>query len=156
MTDQPLSVLFLRTGNSARSQMAEALLRKLSRDQIEVHSAGSAPKTEVHPMARAVLEKEYNIDTTKLRTKSLDRFLDRQFDYVITLCDQAAESCPVFPGDPDRIHWSFDDPAIVADEDERRRAFEKAATSLAGRLRIWLSLPQISERLAKPTLSGGR
>ena len=156
MTDQPLSVLFLCTGKSARSQMAEALLRKLSRDQIEVHSAGSAPKTEVHPMARAVLEKEYNIDTTDLRTKSLDRFLDRQFDYVITLCDQAAESCPVFPGDPDRIHWSFDDPATVADEDERRRAFEKAATGLAGRLRIWLSLPQISERLDKPTLSGGR
>src|SRR5262245_31989331 len=131
--------------------MAEALLRQLSRNQIEVHSAGSTPATEVHPMAKAVLEKEYNIDTSDLRTKSLDEFLNRHFDYVITVCDRAAESCPVFPGDPNRIHWSFEDPASVADEDERRRAFEQVATGLAGRLRIWLSLPQISGRLAQPT-----
>jgi arsenate reductase len=82
-----------------------------------------------------------------LHPKSLSLFLDRRFDYVITVCDRAAETCPVFPGDPQRIHWSFEDPAAVADEEARRRAFEHVATGLAGRLRIWLSLPDVSRRL---------
>ena len=149
MSDERLSVLFLCTGNSARSQMAEALLRYLSRNQIDVSSAGSAPKTEVHPLARSTLETTYGIDTSGLYPKSLDRFLDRRFDYVITVCDRAAESCPVFPGDPERIHWSFDDPAAVEDAAARRRAFQHVAAGLTGRLRIWLSLPDISRRLAR-------
>jgi protein-tyrosine-phosphatase len=147
MADERLSVLFLCTGNSARSQMAEALLRQLSRNRIDVYSAGSVPQAEVHPMARATLESKFSIDTDNLYPKSLDRFIDRQFDYVITVCDRAAESCPVFPGDPQRIHWSFEDPAAVVDDAQRRRAFESVATGLAGRLRIWLSLPEVSRRL---------
>ena len=98
-------------------------------------------------MARETLESKYGIDTTELEPKSLGRFLGRQFDYVITVCDRAAESCPVFPGDPKRIHWSFEDPAAIDDELKRRRAFENVATGLAGRLRIWLALPEVSSRL---------
>ena len=142
-----VSVLFLCTGNSARSQMAEALLRHLSRSRIDVASAGSAPQAAVHPLARETLETTYGIDTSDLYPKSLDRFLDRRFDYVITVCDRAAESCPVFPGDPERVHWSFEDPAAVQDEAERRRAFQHVAAGLTGRLRIWLSLPDVSRRL---------
>lgn len=150
MAEQRISVLFLCTGNSARSQMAEAILRQLSANRIDVHSAGSAPQPDVHPMAKAVLEDKYGIDTADLYPKSLDRFVARRFDYVITVCDRAAESCPVFPGDPQRIHWSFEDPAAVSDEEQRRRAFEHAATGLSGRLRIWLSLPEVSRRLGSP------
>lgn len=148
MTDAPLRVLVLCTGNSARSQMAEAILRRLSANRIEVCSAGSVPQPEVHPAARAVLEDTYGIDTGDLHPKPIDRFLDRPFDYVITVCDRAAESCPVFPGDPERIHWSFEDPAAVTDETAQRRAFEHVATELAARIRVWLSLPDVRRRLA--------
>jgi arsenate reductase len=147
MSDERLCVLFLCTGNSARSQMAEALLRQLSGNRIDVYSAGSVPQPEVHPFARATLEEKFEIAASDLHPKSLNRFLDRDFDYVITVCDRAAESCPVFPGDPQRIHWSFEDPAAVQDETDRRRAFEHVAAGLAGRLRIWLSLPEVSRRL---------
>ena len=149
MSDRRLSVLFLCTGNSARSQMAEAILRQLSANAIDVYSAGSAPQPDVHPLARRTLESKYGVDTSDLHPKPLNQFLGRQFDYVITVCDRAAESCPVFPGDPQRIHWSFEDPAAVQGEAEQRRAFEHVATGLAGRLRIWLSLPDVSRR-AKP------
>jgi protein-tyrosine-phosphatase len=127
--------------------MAEALLRQLSRDRVDVYSAGSAPQPEVHPMARTTLESKFGIDTSDLNPKSLNRFLDRQFDYVITVCDRAAESCPVFPGDPERIHWSFEDPAAVLNEPERRHAFEQVAAGLVGRLRIWMSLPNVASRM---------
>ncbi len=149
MPERPLSVLFLCTGNSARSQIAEALTRHLSGNQIEAFSAGSAPHAEVHPMARAVLETRFGIDTTDLHPKSMTRFTDQRFDYVITVCDRAAESCPVFPGDPRRIHWSFEDPAAVQGDDEQRRAFEHVATGLAGRLRIWMSLPDVRRHLER-------
>jgi protein-tyrosine-phosphatase len=147
MPNQRLSVLFLCTGNSARSQMAEAILRQLSANAIDVYSAGSAPQPDVHPLARRTLESKYGVDTSDLHPKSLNQFLGHQFDYVITLCDRPAESCPVFPGDPQRVHWSFEDPAAVQGEVEQRRAFEHVATGLAGRLRIWLSLPDVSRRL---------
>ena len=147
MPDRRLSVLFLCTGNSARSQMAEAILRQLSANAIDVCSAGSAPQPDVHPLARQTLQSKYGVDTSDLHPKPLNQFLGREFDYVITVCDRAAESCPVFPGDPQRIHWSFEDPAAVRGEVEQRRAFEHVATGLAGRLRIWLSLPEVSRRL---------
>jgi protein-tyrosine-phosphatase len=144
-----LRVLFLCTGNSARSQIAEAILRQLSKNQIDVVSAGNVPQPEVHPLAKQVLEKRYGIDTSNLFPKSVDRFIGQHFDYVITVCDRAAETCPVFPGDPERIHWSFEDPAAVQDEDAGRRAFESVATGLAGRLRIWMALPAVRDRMAK-------
>lgn len=142
-----LRVLFLCTGNSARSQMAEALTRELSGHRIDVVSAGSAPQADVHPMAKAVLMDRFGVDTVGLRPKSLTQFLGQRFDYVITVCDRAAESCPVFPGDPQRIHWSFEDPAAVQGAESQRRAFEDVATGLSARLRIWMSLPEIHRRI---------
>jgi protein-tyrosine-phosphatase len=103
-------------------------------------------------MAIDVLTQRYGIDTHDLHPKNLDTFLGESFDYVITVCDRAAETCPVFPGDPERIHWSFDDPAAIEDEDARRRAFETVATELAARIRIWIALPAVRQRLA-PTPS---
>lgn len=147
MPDQPLSVLFLCTGNSARSQMAEAILRHLSHDKIDVASAGSAPQADIHPRARQAIERMLGIDMTDHHPKSIQQFLGSHFDYVITVCDRAAEVCPVFPGDPERIHWSFQDPAVVAGTDEeRQRAFDTVAQQLIGRIRVWMSLPAIGGR----------
>jgi protein-tyrosine-phosphatase len=142
-----LRVLFLCTGNAARSQMAEALLKKLSRDRADVFSAGTHPQPRVHPVAGEVLQDRFDIDPAGLRPKHLNQFLDERFDFVITVCDRAAENCPVFPGDPERIHWSFEDPAAVEEGPAQRRAFETVANGLAARLRIWMALPAIRQRL---------
>ena len=142
-----LRVLFLCTGNSARSQMAEGLLRKLSRGRVDVCSAGSSPKGEVHPLAADVLKTRFQVNTDDLFPKHLNRFVGQFFDYVITVCDRTAETCPTFPGDPERIHWSFEDPAACEDEEARRRAFELVANGLAARLRIWMALPAVHRRL---------
>jgi protein-tyrosine-phosphatase len=130
-----MRVLFLCTGNSARSQMAEALTRHLSKNRIEAVSAGTAPQPAVHPLAIATLRERYGIDPTDLVPKSVDRFLKEPFDYVITVCDHAAEACPVFPGHARRLHWSFEDPAAVENENERRRAFANVAEGLAARIK---------------------
>lgn len=145
---KPLRVLFLCTGNSARSQMAEALLRHLSDGRVEVHSAGTHPRPEVHPMALKTLVDRFGLGTDALFPKTLDRFMGQDFDYVITVCDSAAEACPVFPGAPERIHWSLRDPAAVeGTPEEQQRAFEDSAGDLARRLRLWLALPDVSRRL---------
>ena len=102
-------VLFLCTGNSARSQLAEALLARLGGDAVEVASAGSRPK-ELHPDAVLVM-REHGIDISGRRAKHLDEFAGRRFDYVITLCDRVREVCPEFPGPPQAIHWSIADPS---------------------------------------------
>lgn len=133
MGHDPLRVLFFCTGNAARSQMAEGLLRQLSGGRIQAFSGGTVPQAEVHALARSTLQDKYGIDTADLYPKSLDRFLGQTFDFVITVCDKIAERCPVFPSDPEHIHWSFDDPGPIADEDERRRAFEHVASGLAAR-----------------------
>ena len=142
-----LRVLFLCTGNSARSQIAEALFRKLSRGRADVFSAGASPATEVHPVALEVLESRFSVDTADLFPKHLDRFRGDRFDYVITVCDRTAETCPTLPGDPERIHWSVDDPVTVNGEEAQRRAFELVANGLAARLRIWMALPAVHRRL---------
>lgn len=111
-------VLILCTGNSARSQMAEGLLRDVADDSFDVESAGVAP-SHVRPEAVEAM-REIGIDISGHRSKSVDEFVDQQFDYIITVCDNARESCPVFPGDAKRIHWSFDDPAAVEGNDEKR------------------------------------
>lgn len=147
----PMRVLFLCTGNSARSQMAEALLRHMTHGGAEVFSAGTEPKAAIHPLARAVLEEKFHIDTAVLRPKHLSQFEGEQFDYVITVCDRAAESCPVFPGDPEQIHWSFPDPALL-DPSAQRSAFEKIASELTGRMRIWMALPKVRNRLDETLL----
>ena len=113
-------VLILCTGNSARSQMAEGILRHIAGDKFEVESAGVDPST-VRPEAINAMG-EIGIDITSHRSKSVDEFSDQEFDYVITVCDNAAERCPVFPGRAQRLHWSFEDPAAVEGTDEARLA----------------------------------
>lgn len=138
---KPLRVLFLCTENSARSQMAEALLRHLSHGSVEAYSAGSHP-TRLHPLAKQVLE-EQGITTHGLRAKSLDEFRGQSFDCIVTVCDRVRESCPTFPGDPECIHWSFADPALVeGTAEERLRAFEQISLQLTTRLRFLLTLLQ--------------
>ena len=145
---QPLRVLFLCTGNSARSQMAEAILRRVGKGAIEVESAGTLPRPDIHPMARRAAKELLDFDMDGQYPKTLDRFLGQHFDYVITVCDRAAESCPVFPGDPERIHWSFEDPAaVVGTDEEKQRAFDSTATQLLSRIRLWLSLPALRNRI---------
>ena len=110
------NVLILCTGNSARSQMAEGLLRDIAGDRLDVYSAGSQPSV-VNPFAiRAMAAR--GIDISGHRSKHLQEYLNTPFDYVITVCDNAAETCPVFPGPARRIHWSFPDPAAVTGSDE--------------------------------------
>ena len=143
-----LRVLFLCTGNSARSQMAEGLLRALSHQRIDVHSAGTIPQPQVNPRAVATMREKYGLDITAQFPKTLDRYGGAQWDYVITVCDRAAESCPVFPGDPQRIHWSFPDPAAAEGTPaDQQRAFDTVAADIAGRLRLWMQLPAIASQL---------
>jgi arsenate reductase (thioredoxin) len=111
-------VLFLCTHNSARSQMAEGLLRDLAGDQFEVMSAGTEA-TRVRPLAVRAME-EIGVDISGQESKTLNRYLDQPFDYVITVCDDANEACPFFPGAQSRLHWSFDDPSRAEGSDEER------------------------------------
>ncbi len=115
-----MRVLILCTGNSARSQMAEGLLRRLGGNRFEVFSAGTKP-TQVRPEAMAVM-REIGIDLSEHRSKSVDEFAGQEFDYVITVCDKAKEICPIFPARTKRIHWSLEDPAAVEGQDEQRLA----------------------------------
>lgn len=127
-------ILVLCTGNSARSQMAEGLLRAAVGDRFAIYSAGSKP-SQVRPEAIAVM-REIGIDISGHRSKHLDEFLGAEFRYVITVCDNAAETCPVFPGIAERIHWSFEDPAAVeGDEETRLGAFRRIRDQLAERVR---------------------
>jgi arsenate reductase len=130
---RPVRVLFLCTHNSARSQMAEAILRHLGQGQVETHSAGTEV-TRVHPLAIQAMAAK-GIDMTGHRSKHMDEFLGQQFDYVITVCDNARQSCPIFPGRSERIHWSIPDPsAVEGDEEARLGAFVAAADELRGRI----------------------
>ena len=128
-----MRVLILCTGNSARSQMAEGLLRHDAGDVYEVFSAGTKP-TRVRPEAISVM-REVGIDISGHRSKSVDEFAGQDFDYVITVCDNAKESCPIFPAKTKRIHWSIEDPAAVqGSEEETLTAFRRARDELRARL----------------------
>ena len=134
-----IRVLFLCTHNSARSQMAEGILRDLGGDRVEVASAGTEA-TRVHPLAVREMA-DRGIDISGQRSKTLNEFLGERFDTVVTVCDNARESCPIFPGDPERIHWSIPDPAAVEGEEKTRQAaFKKAADELTTRIRYLLAL----------------
>jgi arsenate reductase (thioredoxin) len=129
-------VLILCTANSARSQMAEGLLRAIAGDRLEVFSAGAKPAV-VNPLAIKAMQ-ERGIDISTHRSKSLTEFLTQPFEYVITVCDNAAESCPVFPGPAKRIHWSFPDPAAVQGNDQERLAsFRQVRDALEVQFRDW-------------------
>ncbi len=126
-------VLILCTGNSARSQMAEGLLRQLAGDKFEVASAGVSP-SRVRPEAIKVMA-ELGIDISEHHSKSVEEFKGQEFDYVITVCDNANEQCPVFPGNTKRIHWSFEDPAAVEGDGVKRLAiFRRVRDEIRGRL----------------------
>jgi len=117
-------VLFLCTGNSARSQMAEGFLRHIAGDKFEVFSAGVKP-TQVNPLAIKVMA-EVGVDISKHRSKSAMEFIGEKFDYVITVCDNAKQTCPVFPGKYEKIHWSLEDPAEAqGSEEEKLVVFHK-------------------------------
>jgi arsenate reductase (thioredoxin) len=128
-------VLFLCTGNSARSQMAEGLLRHLAGNRFEVFSAGTRP-AGLNPNAVKVMS-EIGIDIAGSRSKSVDEFAGQQFDYVFTVCDNAQESCPIFPGGGRRLHQSFDDPA-AAPADQQLGVFRKVRDQIADRLQEFL------------------
>lgn len=140
-----LNVLFLCTGNSARSIMAEAYLNAAGKGRFVAYSAGSHPGGKVNPFAVALLQKN-RIDTTGLRSKSWDEFAQPgapALDFVFTVCDNAAsEVCPIWPGQPISAHWSVNDPAAVEGPDEeQRRAFFRAYTELSTRINLFLNLP---------------
>lgn len=128
-------VLFLCTHNSARSQMAEGLLRHMAGDRFEVASAGTEA-SEVRPEAIAAMRNR-GIDITAHTSKTLDAFVDRPWEYVVTVCDRANEACPVFPHGATRLHWAFDDPSAVVGPG-RQAAFDASAAKIEHRLRVWL------------------
>ena len=132
-------VLFLCTHNSARSQMAEGLLRHMAGNQFDVQSAGTEA-TRVHPLATEVM-REIGIDLSAHESKTLEHFLSQPFDYVITVCDRANESCPLFPGVGERIHWSFDEPSgVTGSEHDRLKTFRRIRDEILGRLRMFVTL----------------
>jgi len=132
-------VLFLCTGNSARSQMAEALLRRYASDHFDAHSAGLEPKG-LHPYTRRVMD-EIGVDLSGHRSKDVTEYLGRvHFGYVITVCDNAEENCPIFPFGTIRLHWSFEDPARFEGTDVARLAkFREVRDLIDARLRAWLA-----------------
>ena len=139
---EPYKFLFLCTGNSARSIFGEYLLRRLGGPRFQVYSAGASPTGTVNPFAIQVLRDCYNIDASAARSKSWEEFKDVQFDFVITVCDNARETCPVWPGQPIVAHWSSPDPAaVVGSDEEKYRAFRNVASQINRRLQLFTSLP---------------
>lgn len=139
------NVLFICTGNSARSIMAEVILNHLGRDRFVAYSAGSHPRGEVHPLTLQVLNGR-SYDVEGLRSKSWEEFARDdapQMDFIFTVCDQAAgEACPAWPGQPITAHWGFADPAkVVGDPEQQFKAFANTEFQIASRIRLFLSLP---------------
>jgi arsenate reductase len=139
VSDRPIRVLFVCTHNSARSQLAEALLREYGGADFEVASAGTEV-SHVNPYAIRVLA-DLGIDISAARSKSIREFLDQRFDYVITVCDRARETCPVFPGSENTLHWGLDDPSDVEGTDaERLAAFRRTQLEVSARLRPFIEI----------------
>jgi len=131
-TESPRAkVLFLCTGNSARSIFGEYLLRRAAGENFESYSAGAAPTGKVNPFAIRVLKDLYHVDASTARSKSWEEYSGVEFDFVITVCDNARESCPVWPGRPKVLHWSLPDPASATGTDEEiYGAFKRAALDM--------------------------
>jgi len=138
MTAKP-AVLILCTGNSCRSHLAEGLLRSMAGDLFEVHSAGSKPAGYVHPLAVRVMQ-EIGLDITGHRSKSLQEFLAMSIETVITVCGVADQACPIFPGQVNRHHWPFDDPAhATGTEDERLAVFRRVRDEIRRTLEAYVA-----------------
>lgn len=140
----PFKILFLCTGNSARSIFGEYLAERLGRDRFESYSAGSDPSGQVNPMTLRVLHDLLKIDASDARSKSWDEFIEQgiDFDFVITVCDDAKESCPVWPGQPIVAHWSSPDPAeFNGTEEETEKFFFRVAMQIHRRIELLCSLP---------------
>ena len=153
MTDapafRPIRVLFVCTGNSARSIMAEALLRRHGGGRFDVNSAGTEPRG-VNPLTLRVLA-EAGIDASGARSKSVEEFLGQPFDYVITVCDQARQTCPVFPGVHESLHWGYEDPAEATGSEEQRLAvFRRVFTALGERIQLFSTVAARASQ-ASPT-----
>src|SRR5471032_960033 len=134
----PLKVLILCTGNSARSILGEYLLRQIGRGRFETFSAGSQPAGRVNPLAVRVLREKYNLDASAARSKSWDEFKGVKFDFVITVCDNAKEACPVWPGQPMLAHWGSPDPAAAeGTEEEKYRFFVNVASQISRRVDLF-------------------
>jgi len=138
----PFKVLILCTGNSARSVLGEYLLREKGKGRFEVHSAGSHPTGRVNPLAVRTLREKYGIDATAARSKSWDEFKAVKFDFVITVCDNAKEACPIWPGQPIIAHWGSPDPAgATGTEEEKYRCFVDVASQIARRVDLFCAFP---------------
>lgn len=138
----PYKVLILCTGNSARSVVGEYLLRAKGRGRFETFSAGAKPTGRVNPLAVRVLRERYGIDASDARSKSWDEFRDVKFDFVITVCDHARETCPVWPGQPMVAHWGSPDPALAeGTEEEKYRVFVAVASQIARRVELFCAFP---------------
>ena len=136
---EPIRVLFVCTGNSARSIMAEALLRRHGGNRFEVHSAGTDPRG-VNPLTLRVLA-DAGVDASWARSKSVNEFLGQRFDYVVTVCDQARQVCPVFPGVHESLHWGYEDPAeATGTEEERLRAFNRVFIAMGERVQQFAAI----------------
>jgi len=145
MADRPYNVLFLCTGNSARSILAESLLNHWGNGRFHGYSAGSFPKGQVHPISIALLQ-QLNLPTEGLRSKSWDEFAAPgapPLDFIFTVCDNAAgEVCPVWPGKPMTAHWGIEDPAAASGTDaEKWTAFRKTLRELENRIKLFINLP---------------
>ncbi len=140
-TDRPLRLLFVCTGNSARSQIAQAVLNRKARGRFVAESAGSHPAAEVHPLAIATLE-AHMMPFTGHPPQGIDAVIGQPWDFIITVCDRAKESCPVFPGQPVLAHWGIPDPAeAFGSEAERRKVFDDTLLLISRRIDLLLALP---------------
>jgi arsenate reductase len=145
--DRPIRVLFVCTGNSARSIMAEALLRHHGGEEFEVHSAGTEPRG-VNPLTLKVLE-DAGIDASSARSKSVNEYLGQEFDYVVTVCDEARQVCPVFPGVHESLHWGYEDPAeATGAEEEKLAVFRRVFVQLGERVRQFAIVTRRTRRQA--------
>ena len=157
MSTQPFKILFLCTGNSARSILGEYLIRRIARGRFESYSAGANPSGKINPIVLRVLKENYKIDASDARSKSWTEYKDVHFDFVITVCDNAKESCPVWPGQPIIAHWGSPDPAAFEGTDEEKYKMTlQVAMQIQRRLDLFCSLPlEKMERLKLAALVGG-
>jgi arsenate reductase (thioredoxin) len=140
--NRPFKILFLCTGNSARSIFGEYFIRKLGKGKFESHSAGADPRPEVNPYTLRVLKEAYKIDASNARPKSWDLYEGVKFDFVITVCDNAREQCPFWPGQPIIAHWSSADPAAFqGTEEETYRYFWQISQQIYRRVDLFCNLP---------------